>query len=88
MHELVRELYSELKLTVLMITHDLSEGFRLGTRLLVFDKVRVDPHEPDAYGATITYDVPVSRNRNNGNLQTPPGAGIGDVSKGERENRT
>lgn len=67
MHELVRELYQELKLTVLMITHDLSEGFRLGTRLLVFDKVRVDPHEPDAYGATITYDVPVTRNRSNGN---------------------
>ena len=70
MHGLVRELYSELKLTVLMITHDLSEGFRLGTRLLVFDKVRVDPHEPDAYGATITYDVPVSRNRNSGNEPT------------------
>lgn len=69
MHELVRELYQELKLTVLMITHDLSEGFRLGTRLLVFDKVRVDPHEPDAYGATITYDVPVTRNRSNGNGQ-------------------
>ncbi len=70
MHGLVRELYSELNLTVLMITHDLSEGFRLGTRLLVFDKVRVDPHDPDAYGATITYDVPVSRNRNNGNEPT------------------
>ena len=70
MHELVSELYRELKLTILMITHDLSEGFRLGTRLLVFDKVRVDPHEPDAYGATITYDVPVTRNRGNGNGRT------------------
>lgn len=69
MHELVRELYRELKLTVLMITHDLSEGFRLGTRLLVFDKVRVDPQAPEAYGATITYDVPVTRNRSNGNVQ-------------------
>ena len=67
MHELVRELHRELKLTVLMITHDLSEGFRLGTRLLVFDKVRVDPHEPDAYGATITYDVPVTGNRGSEN---------------------
>ena len=69
MHELVRELYRELKLTVLMITHDLSEGFRLGTRLLVFDKVRVDPQAPEAYGATITYDVPVTRNRSNGSGQ-------------------
>ena len=71
MHELVRELHRELELTVLMITHDLSEGFGLGTRLLVFDKVRVDPHEPDAYGATITYDMPVTKNRNNGNGQAP-----------------
>ena len=71
MHDLVRELHRELDLTVLMITHDLSEGFGLGTRLLVFDKVRVDPHEPDAYGATITYDMPVTRNRNNGNGQAP-----------------
>ena len=32
-----------------MITHDLSEGFQSWARaLLVFDKVRVDPHEPDA----------------------------------------
>ncbi len=88
MHELVRELYSELKLTVLMITHDLSEGFRLGTRLLVFDKVRVDPHEPDAYGATITYDVPVSRNRNNGNGQTPRALEAGVQEREKGENRT
>jgi NitT/TauT family transport system ATP-binding protein len=39
-----------------MVTHDLSEGFKLGDRVLVFDKPRWDPHDPDAYGATITYD--------------------------------
>ncbi|MEM7366090.1 MAG: ABC transporter ATP-binding protein [Pseudomonadota bacterium] len=59
MHVLVSELHQELGLTVLMITHDIAEGFRLGTRLLVFDKVRKDPHEPDLYGAKITYDLPV-----------------------------
>ena len=59
MHELVRELHCELGLTVFMITHDIAEGFSLGTRLLVFDKPRLDPHEPDLYGATITFDLPV-----------------------------
>ena len=60
MHELVTELFHELKLTVFMVTHDLQEGFKLGTRLLVFDKQRVDPHEPDLYGASITFDLPVA----------------------------
>ena len=59
MHELVGQLHRDLDLTVFMITHDISEGFALGSRLLVFDKPRVDPHEPDLYGATITFDLPV-----------------------------
>ncbi len=42
-----------------MITHDLKEGFELGTRLLVFDKTRLDMQAPEAYGATITYDIPL-----------------------------
>jgi len=63
MHELVRELHRELGLTVFMITHDIAEGFSLGTRLLVFDKPRIDPHEPDLYGATITFDLPVADRR-------------------------
>lgn len=40
MHHLLLNLWRETKLTVFMVTHDLSEGFNLGTRLLVFDKVR------------------------------------------------
>ena len=63
MHELVLELHAELHLTVFMITHDIAEGFKLGSRLLVFDKPRVDPHEPDLYGATITFDLPVGHRR-------------------------
>lgn len=59
MHKLVLDLHREQKLTIFMITHDISEGFYLGTRLWVFDKVRVDPHAPEAYGAKITYDLPV-----------------------------
>jgi NitT/TauT family transport system ATP-binding protein len=63
MHGLLLELWRETQLTVFMVTHDLSEGFSLGTRLLVFDKVRVDPHAPGAYGARITYDIPLNSDR-------------------------
>jgi NitT/TauT family transport system ATP-binding protein len=63
MHALLLQLWSETRMTVFMVTHDLSEGFNLGTRLLVFDKVRIDPHEPNAYGARITYDIPLNETR-------------------------
>lgn len=58
MHKLVQDLWRRYKLTIFMITHDLKEGFYLGTRLWVFDKDRLDPQAPGAYGARITYDVP------------------------------
>lgn len=63
MHVLLRDLWRETRLTVFMVTHDLSEGFSLGTRLLVFDKTRLDPHAPQAYGARITYDIPLNQGR-------------------------
>jgi NitT/TauT family transport system ATP-binding protein len=44
-------------MTIFMVTHDIAEAFKLGTRLIVFDKVRHDPDFPNAYGATITYDL-------------------------------
>ncbi len=61
MHALLLQLWTEKKFTVFMVTHDIKEGFALGTRLIVFDRVRVDPHEPDAYGASISYDLPLKR---------------------------
>lgn len=61
MHELVLRLWQEHGLTIFMVTHDLKEGFYLGTRLWVFDKLRNDPHAPGRYGAGITYDLPVGR---------------------------
>jgi NitT/TauT family transport system ATP-binding protein len=57
-------------MTVLMVTHDIAEAFKLGTRLIVFDKVRHDPQDPSAYGATITYDLPLKR----------PSVGSGDLA--------
>lgn len=63
MHALMLGLWKQTGLTVFMVTHDLSEGFTLGTRLLVFDKPRVDPQHPNAYGARITYDIPLDHSR-------------------------
>jgi NitT/TauT family transport system ATP-binding protein len=63
MHQLVLSLWRRHRLTVFMITHDLKEGFYLGTRLLVFDKLRHDPQAPHLYGAGITYDLPVGAHR-------------------------
>ena len=60
MHELLLDLWRELNMTIFMVTHDIHEAFKLGTRLLVFDKVRHDPHAPEAFGATITYDLPLA----------------------------
>ena len=57
MHALLLDLWRESGMTVFMVTHDITEAFRLGTRLIVFDKVRHDPDHPEAYGATITYDL-------------------------------
>lgn len=56
MHGFLQDLRAETAMSVFMVTHDLAEAFKLGDRVVVFDKVRWDPHDPAAYGATITYD--------------------------------
>jgi NitT/TauT family transport system ATP-binding protein len=56
MHEFLMELQRDTKMTIFMVTHDLEEAFKLGDRVIVFDKPRWDPTDPSAYGATITYD--------------------------------
>ena len=56
MHDFLTDLRAETGMTVFMVTHDLEEGFKLGDRVLVFDKPRWDPTDPDIIGATITYD--------------------------------
>ena len=63
MYELITRLWREERMTVFMVTHDLKEGFSLATRVLTFDKVRVDPQAPGAYGATITFNLPLERKR-------------------------
>lgn len=80
MQQLLISIWEETGMTIFMVTHDISEAFRLGTRLVVFDKVRHDPQHPNAYGATITYDLdvtstlesaPVNPEDKPGNADTP-----------------
>jgi NitT/TauT family transport system ATP-binding protein len=61
MYELTTRLWQEEKITVFMVSHDLKEAFTLATRVLTFDKVRVDPDAPGRYGATVTFDLPLSK---------------------------
>ncbi len=61
MHELVSALWQDHGLTIVMVTHDITEAFKLGTRVLAFDKRRHDPHAPNRYGATAVYDVTLDR---------------------------
>ncbi|HUG61502.1 MAG TPA: ATP-binding cassette domain-containing protein, partial [Methylomirabilota bacterium] len=56
MHTLLADIRRETPMTVLMVTHDLAEAFKLGTRIVVFAKVRRDPQFPGAYGASIALD--------------------------------
>lgn len=57
MHVLIRDIWQKNKLTIFMVTHDIKEGFELGSRLWVFDKVKHDPQAPSAFGAQVTYDL-------------------------------
>lgn len=61
MHELMIDLWQQSEMTVFLVTHDLSEAFRLGTRLLTFDRPRRNSEEYGFYGATITYDMPLEQ---------------------------
>ena len=56
MHDFLTDLRTETGMTVFMVTHDLEEAFKLGDRVLGFDKPRWDPQDPNLNGATITYD--------------------------------
>jgi NitT/TauT family transport system ATP-binding protein len=61
MHELITGLWREHGLTVLMVTHDIKEAFKLGTRVIAVDKRRRDPQAPHRYGSTAVYDFPLDK---------------------------
>ena len=52
-HVLIRRIWNENNLTIVMVTHDLSEAFRLGTRVIAFERPRDRPEELERYGATL-----------------------------------
>jgi len=63
MHALIGDLWRSHGLTIVMVTHDIKEAFKLGTRVIAFDKRRVDPHAPNRFGATVVYDFPLDKPR-------------------------
>ena len=60
-HSLMRKLWRETGVTVVMVTHDLREAFSLGTRVVVFDRQRKRQEEQKRYGASITQNIAVHR---------------------------
>lgn len=58
-HEIMLRLWRDEGMTIFMVTHDLSEAFKLGTRVIAFDRRRTRPEELKAYGATVTFDLKV-----------------------------
>jgi NitT/TauT family transport system ATP-binding protein len=61
MHALIKPLWRELKMTIVMVTHDIKEAFGLATRLIALDRSRRDPQAPERFGAKITYDLDLRR---------------------------
>ncbi len=61
MHALITGLWAEHRLTILMVTHDIKEAFKLGTRVLALDKRRHDAQAPNRYGSTVVYDFPLDQ---------------------------
>jgi NitT/TauT family transport system ATP-binding protein len=61
MHALIKPLWRDLKMTIVMVTHDIKEAFGLATRLIALERPRRDPQAPERYGARITYDLDLNR---------------------------
>jgi NitT/TauT family transport system ATP-binding protein len=78
-HELMRKLWNERPLTVVMVTHDLPEAFGLGTRVIAFERKRNAPSDAGRYGAVITHDIDVWPRR----TPAPVAAGAGTPIPGQ-----
>ena len=63
MHELLLNIHKKLNFGVVMVTHDIGEAFKLGTRVLVFDKVKIDKDYQNRYGSTIINDIDSNKER-------------------------
>jgi len=58
-HVLMKRLWNETELTIVMVTHDLSEAFRLATRVIALDRSRIRPEERERFGATVSRDLEI-----------------------------
>lgn len=67
-HTLMKRLWNETQMTVVMVTHDMREAFTLATRVVAFERPRDRPEEKQRYGATITRDISIWPPRRAGEL--------------------
>lgn len=58
-HVLMKSLWHETALTVVMVTHDMREAFTLATRVVAFERPRNRPEERERYGATLSQDITI-----------------------------
>lgn len=58
-HLLMKRLWNEVPMTVVMVTHDLREAFTLGTRVVALERRRNRPEEKLRYGASIAKDIEI-----------------------------
>jgi NitT/TauT family transport system ATP-binding protein len=70
-HVLMKRLWNETPMTVVMVTHDMSEAFTLASRVIAFERPRDRPEEKLRYGAKISKDISIWPPR----LAVTPGEG-------------
>lgn len=58
-HVLMKRLWNETDLTVVMVTHDMREAFTLANRVIAFERPRSAPADRERYGATLGADISV-----------------------------
>lgn len=58
-HVLMKRLWNETPMMVVMVTHDLREAFTLSTRIVAFERLRKRPEEQERYGASIAKDIAI-----------------------------
>jgi NitT/TauT family transport system ATP-binding protein len=56
-HVLMKRIWNDANLTVVMVTHDLREAFELATRVIAFERPRDRPEERERYGARLSNDL-------------------------------
>ncbi|WP_417308559.1 ABC transporter ATP-binding protein [Devosia sp.] len=58
-HVLMKRLWHETPLTVVMVTHDMREAFTLANRVIAFERPRDRPEERERYGASLSRDTTI-----------------------------